>query len=168
VGRPTPTIGAPPKVAPGVPKALLPVPVPVPVPVPLVPPGDDVPALPLLEGEPKGDDPDELDEPKGDDPDELDDPKDDDPDDPKDDDPDDPKPDEPDEPKDEDPDEPKGEDPVDPEDEPKGLAPGLLPGVPPIGVPTCAEGCPKKPVDATCASPTWIKRQSSLPVIGSR
>jgi hypothetical protein len=57
-----PTIGAPPKVAPGLPKALLPV---VPVPVPLVPPGDVAPALVLLPElllfgeEPKAEDPDD-------------------------------------------------------------------------------------------------------------
>jgi len=54
---------------------------------------------------------------------------------------------------------------------PKGEeAPPVDPfAVAPVGViPFCCTDWPKKPVAATVCSPTWISRQSSFPVIGSR
>jgi len=65
---------------------------------------------------------------------------------------------------------PPGEDPLDPndEDEPKELfATPPAPVVIPVGVMPLCIVWPNKPVAGTVASPKWMMRQSSFPVIGS-
>lgn len=113
---------------------------------------------------------------------------------PKEDEPEDPKPEEacPDEPKGEEeeaPEEPKPDEPNPDEDEPEDpkpeddapnppleavpvpvVVPVVVPVLAPVGViPPCAvTACPNKPMAGTLASPKWMMRQSSFPVIGSR
>lgn len=191
LSKPTPTIGAPPTLTPGEPKAPLllpvvcvppmveefvpptpfvavpPIPVEEPKPLPeleLVPPMGEVLELPLPKAEPEDPPNDEVDDPA---------PKD-----------------EPLLPK-EDPEAPEGEllpsekpeefedalpppneDPVEPVDvgEPKPLLEAEpFPFVAPVGViPVRGRGWPNKPMDGTLASPRWMMRQSSFPVMGSR
>jgi hypothetical protein len=187
LSKPTPTMGAPPTVTPGEPKApeLLPV-VCVPFvvtvpPVAVVPPipGEDpkpllvsVPAVPVGEAdellpnaEPEFPPKDELPLPNEEDPEE---PKGDE--------------EEPEEPKgeEEEPEEPKlDEEPKleeeDPNELPEALpvpvvVPVVVPVLAPVGVmpPVCCSVCPNKPIAGTLASPRWMMRQSSFPVMGSR
>ena len=183
LSKPTPTMGAPPTVTPGEPKAPLLLPVvcaPFVVTVPpvvVVPPipVDDPKPLPLLDPVVSVGDVDELllkaepeFPPKG----EVDDPA------PKED-----EEEEPEEPKGEEedePDEPKGEEEDEPdepkaEDDPNELVeavpvPVPVPVLAPVGVmpAVCCAAWPNKPMAGTLASPRWMMRQSSFPVMGSR
>ena len=53
---------------------------------------------------------------------------------------------------------------------PGTLTPAAVPPpstLPPAAVPAPPMGCPKRPRGCTCASPKWMSFQSSLPVMGS-
>jgi len=69
---------------------------------------------------------------------------------------------------------PPGEDPDEPKEEDEPNGPVEAPPAPlviPVGVmPFCCicTGCPNRPTAGTVASPRWMMRQSSFPVMGSR